>query len=71
MNKPWQSIKTAPRDGSWVLLAENGKLSGYEGIRYIASYWFKSMRYKAGGCWVNGEMCQVIPLGWIPIPEFK
>lgn len=72
MKKPWQSIKTAPRDGSWVLLAEDGKLSGYDNVRYVASWWVKSSRYgKAGGCWVDREMHQVIPLGWLPIPEFK
>lgn len=71
MKKPWRSMKTAPRDGSWVLLAEDGKLSGHQGFRYVASYWLLDKREPAGGYWADGGLTKVVPLGWLPIPEFK
>lgn len=71
MKKPWQEMKTAPRDGSWVLLAEQGNLTGHDGIRYVASYWKEDKREIDGGLWVDTEMLKVKALGWLPIPEFK
>lgn len=70
MKKPWQSMTTAPRDGSWVLLAEDAKLTGGRGVRYVASIWVADKREPKGGKWIDGTLTQVVPLGWMSIPPF-
>ena len=69
--KPWFSMKTAPKD-QWILLVEEGSLTGHHGFRYVASYWDQNMNLRKGG-WVEIGNCslQVKPLAWMPFPFFK
>lgn len=70
MKKPWHIMEDAPKDGSWVLLVEKGKLTGHKGFRYVASYW-DAKRNQGKGCWVDSGLTQVVPLAWTFIEPFK
>ena len=65
--KTWRKMKTAPKNGKPVLLAERGYLTGNKGIRRVVSFWAKD---KAGwGYWADpicGEGVPVIAIGWMP-----
>lgn len=68
--KPWKAMSSAPKDGTWILLVEDGKMSGLDGHRYVASYWDPTMNQKKGG-WVDGPGHQAVPLGWMEIIPYK
>lgn len=76
---PWLPMKTAPTDGTSVLLRIEGgehSLSDDNPSVSIGSYgaasgapWHKDWTF-AGWCWHQDEYCQGsgTPTGWLPLP---
>lgn len=62
----WQSIETAPKDGTSVLLGEFFK--GYNTEPYVASW---GNLAKEGYKWVGADcdVCPFDPTHWMPLPE--
>jgi hypothetical protein len=58
----WQSIETAPKDGTMVLLAW--------GTCSVASgFWWTPDRFSPVGHWHIGDTEDRLPTHWMPLPD--
>lgn len=52
----WQTMETAPKDGTEILLWDAGKFA-------IVGYW-----HPLSGHWTTGDYA-LVPTHWMPLPE--
>lgn len=59
----WMPIKTAPKDGTHVLLLDDGWFC-------IAGYWDQSERGEGGQIWKDSQQHEMrFPKYWMPLPK--
>lgn len=71
MASHWQPIATAPKDGTRVLLAEPGYLTGMPVHNLVTGWWCPSAHYFEGGSWCDDRHISenVLATHWMPLPE--
>lgn len=64
----WQSIETAPKDGTEVLVYDAGMIeAGMSTIQQ--AYWHRDRRYLSGGEWRVSALHRSEPSHWMPLPS--
>jgi hypothetical protein len=63
----WQSIETAPQDGTPVLLFARAK-HARASIRIVG--WFRRDIGWIEGCFMPNQPTGIVPTHWMPLPDF-